>query len=153
MSGVAQHKTKIAFTSSLVARPINSVVEGSFRAMFSAQGQSYYFRLPFDRTFEDCLLSRMQYLHEIFLIGTRVKLFFDLDMPGVSMTEEEKDTFLWRFYNFLVQYFMINGFHIEPEQFLVVESLHTRAGDVKTSFHIVINNGCHFANNRQSRIC
>jgi hypothetical protein len=132
--GVRQHKTKNAFINEVTALPINSVVEGSFRAMFTAQGQSYYFRLAYDRMYEDCVLQRLQYIHELFLSRTRVKLFFDLDMPGVSMTDDEKTSFLLRFYNFYIQHFTIGGFHVAPEEFLVLESLHTKAGDVKTLF-------------------
>jgi hypothetical protein len=81
----------------------DQLVEASFCVMYREKGQSYYFRLLLERTYADCLLSRMQYLHEIFLANTRVKNFFDLDMPGVSMTEDEKTAFLLRFYNFLVR--------------------------------------------------
>jgi hypothetical protein len=76
MSGVTQHKTKIAFINEVATRQINSIVEASFRVMYQERGQSYYFRLPLERTYEDCILSRRQDLHEIFLASLRVKLFF-----------------------------------------------------------------------------
>lgn len=142
IQGIQTHSTKAAFEQNLLAVPLNLMVEMSFRVQYNAKKHSKYLRLPYSRTYDDCILSREQYLHEMMTQNTKAKLFFDLDLPGVIMTEEEKDLFLLSFYNFLVQYFVIEGFHIEPDQFIVLESIHTK--DAKTSFHIVINNGCHF---------
>ncbi len=147
MQGIDRHPTKASFLAVAVARPINRMVESSFRVMRDARGQSFYLRMPYERSYEDCKRSHMQYIHELFMNNVPTKLFFDIDLKGVNMTEPEKESFLLRFYNFLVEHFNIPGFHIDPEQFIVMESLHTKEGDVKVSFHIVINNGWHFSDN------
>ncbi len=145
--GITLHPDKASFLSDVNKVPIKRTDQIACGVHYNARKHFKYVCLPLDRTYDQCKHGVPEYLHEMFLKDAPAKLFFDVNIMNVTMTEDEKDLFLQTFYNFVVKYVVLDDFFIEPEQFIVMESLHTLPGDVKISFHIVINNGWHFKDN------
>ncbi len=116
------------------------ILEGAFLVDLNEAGAKKYMTISLMDSFERYKTGRGEHLHEALLprdVNPRgLKMVFDIDIDTPSIASDQRD-FLERFSIYLER-LGING---REHPFTVL----TYPSDEKTSFHIILNNGTHFA--------